>query len=44
MCLSLAAQSITAEFPSGKAPTTRVLLLISRMMRSSGLLVFILVQ
>lgn len=37
MCLSLAA-AISAEWPSGKAPTTRVLRLISRMILSSGLL------
>jgi hypothetical protein len=43
-CLSLAAASIKAEFPSGKLPTTFVLRLISFIIRSSGLLVFILVQ
>lgn len=37
MCLSLAATSIGAECPSGKAPTTRVLLRISRIIRSRGL-------
>ena len=35
-CLSLAAARLSADCPSGKAPTTRVLRLISRKMRSSG--------
>jgi hypothetical protein len=34
MCLNLAAARLMAELPSGKAPTTRVRLRISRMMRS----------
>jgi hypothetical protein len=38
MCLSLAATNINAECPLGKAPKTRVRLLISRIIRSSGLL------
>ncbi len=38
MCRSLAAADINAECPSGKAPTTRVRLRISRIIRSSGLL------
>src|SRR5690242_10990411 len=39
MCRSRAATSISAERPSGKAPTTRVRLRISRIILSSGLLV-----
>lgn len=39
MSRSLAAARLGAELPSGKAPTTRVRLRISRMMRLSGLLV-----
>ena len=35
MCLNLAAARLRAELPSGKAPTTRVRRLISRMMRST---------
>ena len=38
MCRNLAAARLSAELPSGKAPTTRVRRRISRMMRSSGLL------
>ena len=41
---SLAQTSISAEFPSGKAPTTRVLRRISRFIRSITLLVRIRVQ
>ena len=44
MAESSRATSIRAEFPSGKLPTTRVRLRISRMILSSGLLVFILIQ
>ena len=39
MWRSLAAARLRADFPSGKAPTTRVRRLISRRMRSSGLFV-----
>lgn len=39
MCLSLAEARLRADCPSGKAPTTRVRRRISRMIRSSGLLV-----
>lgn len=39
MCLSRAAAKLRADLPSGKAPTTRVRRLISRMMRSRGLFV-----
>ena len=39
MCRSLAATSISADWPSRKAPTTRVRRRMSRMMRSSGLFV-----
>lgn len=39
MCRSLAAARINADLPYGNAPTTRARLRISRMMRSSGLLV-----
>jgi hypothetical protein len=38
MCRGLAAANINAECPSGNAPTTRVRLRISRIIRSSGLL------
>ena len=41
---SCAATSMRAEFPSGKFPTTRVLLRISRLIRSRGLFVFRLLQ
>ena len=44
MCRSLAAARFRQDWPSGKAPTTRVRRRISRMMRSSGLLVRILIQ
>ena len=37
MCLSFAATNVNAECPSGNALTTRVRLLISRTIRSSGL-------
>src|SRR5262249_15000708 len=39
MCRSLAAARLSADCPSGNAPTTRVRRRISRRMRSSGLLV-----
>lgn len=39
MWRSLAAARLRVELPSGKAPTTRVRLRISRMMRLSGFLV-----
>ena len=39
MCRSLAATSIRADCPSGKFPTTLVLLRISRLIRSNGLFV-----
>jgi hypothetical protein len=38
MCRRLAAARLSANCPSGNAPTTRVRRLISRRMRSSGLL------
>jgi hypothetical protein len=38
MCRGLGAANINAECPSGNAPTTRVRLRISRIIRSSGLL------
>lgn len=44
MCLNLAAARLRHDWPSGKAPTTRVRLRISFMIRSSGLLVRILCQ
>ncbi len=44
MCLSLAAQSINAELPSGNAHTTRVRRLISRMILYSRLFVRIRLQ
>ena len=36
MCLNLAAAKLTAELPSGKAPTTRVLPRMSRMSEQPG--------
>ena len=39
MYFSLAVTNIRAELPSGKVPTTLVLLLISRLMRSIPLFV-----
>jgi hypothetical protein len=39
MCLNLTVARLRAELPSGKAPTTRVRHLISRLMRSRKLLV-----
>jgi len=39
ICLNLAAARLRHEFPSGNTPTTRVRRLISRISRSSGLLV-----
>ncbi len=41
MCFSLAVTSMRTELPSGKVPTTLVLLLISRLMRSIPLFVLI---
>jgi hypothetical protein len=39
MCRNLAAARLSADCPSGNAPTTRVRRLISRRMRSNGLFV-----
>ncbi|MBG6231993.1 hypothetical protein IWQ55_005225, partial [Labrenzia sp. EL_208] len=44
ICLSLAAARFRHDWPSGNAPTTRVLRRISFIMRSRGLLVLILRQ